>query len=308
MPFFTIVIPLYNKAPFIAQTLRGVLAQTFTDYEVIIVNDGSTDQSEAIVKQFTDDRVVYYLRENKGVSAARNFGITVAKGSYIAFLDADDYWYPDFLQTIHRNIIRFPDQHVFSAAIEIETARRVIPAEYSVPGHHPVEVVDFFEASARECVLWTSASVFHKSVFEKAGQFDVQMRSGQDTDLWMRIGLHFPVVFDSKILARYVFDARSLSRDSKFLASKINFSKFASIEAQRPDLKRFLDQNRFSLAVKSRLAGDERSYQSLKTSIDPANLSAKRRILLLLPRFALRMLLRVNVWMADNGLAHSVFK
>ncbi len=308
MPFYTIVIPLYNKAPYIAQTLKGVLGQTFGDFEVIIVNDGSTDDGEQVVKRFDDPRIHYYLRENKGVSAARNFGVTMARADYIAFLDADDYWYPDFLQTIHRNIHRFADQRVFATAIEIETAHNIVPAQYSIRREHPVEVVDFFSASTKECVLWTSSAVFHKSVFETAGLFDVTMPSGQDTDLWMRIGLHYPIVFDWKILARYVFDAQSLSRGSRYLSSKINFARFDSLAATRPNLKRYLDQNRFSLAVKSRLAGDEMLYRKLKTAIDARNLNTKRRVLLQMPRFALAGLVRLNRWMANNGLANSVFR
>lgn len=308
MAFFSVVIPLYNKAPFIAQTLQSVLSQTYSDFEVIIVNDGSTDGSEAAVQQFEDSRIQYYLRENKGVSAARNFGITMAKADHIAFIDADDYWYPDFLQTMHRNILRFPQHRVFSCAIEIETAKNVIPAEYSIEREHPVMVVDFFKSSIREAVIWTSAAVFHKSVFDSTGVFDAQLRSGEDIDLWIRVGLQYPIVFDWKILARYVFDARSLSRDRTHHVSKTNLSKFAEREKANPDLKQYLDLNRFSLAVKSKLNGDNRTFQKLKDDIDLKNLSTKRKVLLHLPGFALRALLRFNQWLADNGLGNSVFR
>jgi len=141
MPFFSVIIPLYNKEPFIADTLNSVLSQTFPDFEIIIVNDGSTDAGEEKVLQFKDPRIRYYIRENKGVAAARNLGITLANAPYIAFLDSDDLWYPDFLQTIHRNIGRFPEQKVFSAAIEIETAKNIIPAQYSIKKTGYVEVV-----------------------------------------------------------------------------------------------------------------------------------------------------------------------
>lgn len=308
MALFSVVIPLYNKAHFIAQTLQSVLSQTFTDFEIIIVNDGSTDNSEAEVNQFDDDRINYYQRENKGVSAARNFGITMAKADYIAFIDADDYWYPDFLQTMHRNILRFPEHQVFSCAIEIETSKNIVPADYSIEHEHPVMVVDFFKASFKEAVIWTSAAVFHKSVFERSGVFDTKIKSGQDTDLWIRIGLHFPVVFDWRILARYVFDAKSLSRNLSYTISKIDFSKFEEQEKYHPDLKRYLDLNRFSLAIKSKLNGDKTAFWTFAGGIDSKNLSAKRKILLQLPGNLLRLLLRLNKWLMENGLGNSVFR
>lgn len=308
MPFFSIVIPLYNKQHFVGQTLQSVLSQTFADFEIIIINDGSTDNSETAVKQFDDVRIQYYLRENKGVSAARNIGITMAKGNFIAFLDADDYWYPDFLQTMHRNIMRFPEQRVFSCAIEIETAKNIIPAEYAIERSHPVVVVDFFKASGIESVISTSTTVFHKSVFDRSGVFDTQMKSGEDTDLWIRIGLDFEVVFDWKILARYVFDPKSLSRDASKLASKINFTKFAQREQTNPDLKRYLDANRFALAIKSKRMGDKAMFRRLSDEIDRKNLSLKRKILLGAPRPILELLIKCNRWLANNGLSNSVFR
>lgn len=308
MPFFSVVIPLYNKEAFIGQTLQSVMAQTFTDFEIIIVNDGSTDAGENKVLAFQDPKIRYYLRENKGVSAARNFGITLARADFIAFLDADDYWYPDFLQNMHRNITRFPDQKVFSCAIEIETAKNFVPAEYSIDRRHPVEIVDFFKGSFKETVLWTSATIVHKSAFDRSGVFDTKMRSGEDTDLWIRIGLDYPIVFDWKIMARYGFDPKSLSRDRSYMVSKINFSKFAELEQTRPDLKKYLDLNRFALAIKSKLNGDEKAFRQLSQGIDRDNLSNKRKILLQLPGGILRGLLQINRWLAENGLVNSVFR
>lgn len=308
MPFFSVVIPLYNKEAFIGQTLQSVMSQTFSDFEIIIVNDGSTDAGEAKVLSFQDPRIRYSLRENKGVSAARNFGITLAQSQFIAFLDADDYWYPDFLQTMHRNIARFPDQKVFSCAIEIETAKNFVPAEYSIERNHPVEVVDFFKGSFKETILWTSATVVHKSVFDQSGVFDTQMKSGEDTDLWIRIGLDYPIVFDWKIMARYGFDPKSLSRDQSYIVSKINFSKFDQLEPTHPDLKKYLDLNRFALAIKSKLNGDHKAFRQLSQGIDWNNLSHKRKILLRLPGGVLRALLHLNRWLAENGLVNSVFR
>ena len=100
MATISIVIPLYNKGFIISETLDSVLAQTFTDFEIIIVNDGSTDNGFEIVSQFSDKRIKLFQQQNKGAAAARNLGIEKATGELIAFLDADDYWYPNHLEVV----------------------------------------------------------------------------------------------------------------------------------------------------------------------------------------------------------------
>ena len=308
MPFFSVVIPLYNKEKFIGNTLQSVLGQTFSDFEVVVVDDGSTDSSAATVKQFTDSRIQYYSKENEGVSTARNFGINAAASDFIAFIDADDFWYPDFLQTMHQNIQRFPDQMVFSAAIEVETARNLIPAQYSIQKTGVCELVDFFEASCKEAVIWTSAAVFHKDVFQKCGVFDMAIKSGQDTDLWMRIGLVYKVVFCWKVLARYVYDDNSLSKNMAYTATKINFSKFSELEKSNSKLKKYLDLNRFSLAIKSKIHNDPTGFNNFYHAIDLNGISWKKKILLKLPPFLLKRLIRVKRQLAEVGLGNSVFK
>jgi len=116
----------------VENTIKSVLQQSFTDFELILINDGSTDQSEVKIKAFTDSRIRYYAKENEGVSTARNLGIEKAMADYLTFLDADDYWYPDFLETMLASIREFPEHKIFSAAIEVETPHKVFPAQYSI--------------------------------------------------------------------------------------------------------------------------------------------------------------------------------
>ncbi len=308
MPFFSIVIPVFNKEKFIANTIKSVLQQRFVDYELIIVNDGSTDQSESKILSFDDKRIKYFSKNNEGASIARNFGIEQAKSNFITFLDADDYWYPDFLEEMYASIHEFPEQSVFSGAIEIENRKNIIPAVYSIPKQKPRMVVNYFEGSDMESVLCTSCAVFHKNVFEKVGQFDPVLRSGQDTDLWIRIGLHFPIVFSFKILARYVYDKQSLSRDKSYSGQKLDFSKFVEEEKHNEKLKKFLDLNRYSFALKCRLDNDYENYSRFKKDINPQSLSLRKKILLETPAFLLRILLKVNLILVQVGITKTVFK
>ncbi len=308
MPQFSIIIPLYNKEKFIENTLKSVLQQSFTDYEVLIINDGSTDASETKILAFKDDRIQYFYKENEGVSEARNYGIEKANSEYITFLDADDYWYPNFLEEMFSNIAKFPEQKVFAAAIEIENTKNVIASSYSIPKSTESIVVNYFEASYQEGVIFTSCAAFHKSVFETIGNFDPKIKSGQDTDLWIRIGLVYPVVFSFKILTRYIFDPNSLSKKKSLLNQKLDFSKFTEAEKSNPGLKKFLDLNRYSLAIKSKLNDDKVSFYKFKSDINLGNLSLKRKILLNLPGFVLHFLLRVNLLFVQLGWSKSVFK
>lgn len=308
MPFFSVIIPLFNKEKFIEATLKSVLNQTFIDFEILIIDDGSTDNSAPIIKGFNDARIRYYYKENAGVSSARNDGIEKAEANYISFIDADDYWYPDFLEEMYKVIQKHPEQKVFSAAIEIETSKKVIPASYSIVKTSDYEIVNYFTASSKETVICTSCAVFHKNIFEEIETFDIEVKSGQDTDMWIRIGMNCPVVFSWKILARYVYDENSLSKNKNYLNKKINFSKFEEQEKTNPSLKKFLDLNRFSLAIKSKLIADVENFNSYSKAIDVKNITIKKRILLLMPSAILKTLINLKLILANKGFGNSVFK
>ena len=308
MPYFSVIIPLYNKERFVVETLKSVLAQSFTDFEVLIINDGSTDLSEEKIFQFKDNRIRYFAQKNQGVSKARNFGIEMASSEYITFIDADDYWYPYFLQEMFLAIAKYPEQKIFAGAIETETSQIAIPAQYSIQKEGDYQIVNYFQASNKTSVLWTSCAVFHKNIFLENGVFDANLKSGQDTDLWIRIGLIYPIVFCWKILARYVYDADSLSKKTKYIPYKLDFSKFSEAEKTNPSLKKFLDLNRFSFAIKSKMNGDENNFERFKNAISYGNLSLKKRILLELPAPVLKSLLELNLLLVRVGLSKSVFK
>jgi glycosyltransferase involved in cell wall biosynthesis len=308
MPFFTVIIPLYNKENFIENTLKSVFAQTFEDYEIILINDGSTDNSETIVLKYQDKRIRYFSKENQGVSKTRNFGIKLAESDYICFLDADDYWFPTFLEEIKLAIDKNSDQKVFATAIEIQTLKNTFSAKYSITKNDPIQIVDFFESSQMESVIRTSSSVFQKEVFETVGQFDENLKISEDTDLWIRIGLKYKVVFIWKILSRYVFDKKSISRNFSYVFEDEFFEKHKHTELSNPKLKRYLDLNRFSAILKFKLTGNQQQAKKLSDKIDLKNLTLKKQFLLKLPSFCLPLLVKLKQLLADFGLGNSIFK
>jgi len=308
MPFFSVVIPLYNKQFFIGNTLKSLLNQDFCDFEVIIINDGSTDESEKIVLEFEDQRIRYFTQINQGVSLARNYGIEKANANYIAFLDADDFWHPDFLAVMHQYIIQFPEHKVFASAIEIETSKTVFKPEYAIKESGDYAIVDYFESSVKESVIWTSSAVFNRNVFARSGVFNEQLKVLEDIDLWIRIGLHFKIVFIWKVLSRYVYDGASLSRNQMNYTYTNTFSAYSTAAKNNPALKKFLDLNRFSLAIKSKLMGDRSGFKKYLNEIQHENLDHKKRLLLQLPSFVLRILIQIRIFLANAGLISNVFR
>jgi hypothetical protein len=163
--------------------------------------------------------------------------------------------------------------------------------------------VNFFDASKKECVLWTSSVCIHKSIFEKVGDFDTNIKYGEDTELWIRIGLQFPIVFIRKILARYVYDKKSNSRNLNYFFEDYTFEKYAAEEKNNPALKKYMDLNRFSAVIKCRLNGEWRIAIDIESEIDLKNLSFKKRVLLELPPIMLKPLIGMQ-----HFLGNSVFR
>jgi len=309
MSFFSIIISLYNKEKHIKATIESVLAQTFEDFEVIVVNDGSTDGSEAVVNSISDPRIKYFKQDNKGASSARNAAISKASGPYLALLDADDIWQENYLETINQLIKSHPDHHVFATAVNIETSNGVIRSVYSIKDirDKDIYIVDYFESSYTNTVLTSSSTVVHQSVFDRVGTYDTSLKSGQDTDLWIRIGLDYKIVFINEVLVTYRYAKRSLSNRTK-RADKPRFDNYVQFESVNPGLKKFIDLNRFSMAILSKLENDPTSFKRFEKEIDYNNLNKKQQFLLKQPTSVIRCLHFFKKRMQHLGIHLSAFR
>lgn len=208
---FSLIIPLYNKAPYIQRAIDSVLNQSFSEYEVIVVNDGSTDGGEELVKEKYGDQVILINQTNQGVSAARNKGIAHSRFEFLAFLDADDFWHSDFLDCI-------------SHVIEKYTEIKMIGTSYSNDSLHSkiealeVELIEDYFALADYNTLFTSSStVIHKSFFENNTAFKSHLVRGEDIDIWLRafdffgraVYIQAPLMFyDLKASTSHVFSPK----------------------------------------------------------------------------------------------------
>ncbi|REE27209.1 glycosyltransferase involved in cell wall biosynthesis [Winogradskyella pacifica] len=294
MAFFSVIISVYNKENYIQHTIKSVLNQSFKDFEVIIINDGSTDKSEAVINSFDDYRIRLLCIKNQGASNARNTGIKTATTDYIALLDGDDTWDASYLQYMFDAITAFPNINIFSAAIAQKYENKVVPVPYSFKQTELYGVYNYFKASKKYTLLTSSSVVFKKSVIEKSGVFDTSLITGEDTDMWIRFGLHFEILFINKLLTYYHHDDYSLSNTNFDLEKKPNFDSYFEYEKTNSSLKDFLDRNRYSMAVLSKLQNDNKSFLYYTSHLDRKNISIKQRLLLKSPKWLLQLLLKLQ--------------
>lgn len=214
----SIVIPLYNKEKTIASTLQAILNQTFTDYEIVIVNDGSTDNSVAEVEKIHDAHVRLINQQNAGVSAARNRGMEEAKGELIAFLDADDKWKPEYLATQYQLSWKYPECSVFACNYEFhDTAGNVKPTIiHKLPFVGETGILtNYFEvASCSHSPLWTSAVMVKKQALLSVGGFPVGIKSGEDLLTWARLACKYQIAYSKSVQAIFC-ESPSDSNQSK---------------------------------------------------------------------------------------------
>ncbi len=308
MTYFSVIIPLYNKENFVEATIQSALNQTFIDFEIIVINDGSTDKSAEKVSQITDSRIQLLTTENQGVSATRNLGIEKASGKMIAFLDADDYWFPNHLQNLFELGEMFPEQKVFANAIQVQTGKKIFNATYSIPVTPKIQLLNFFNASLDQAVLFTSATAVDRRFLKQLGGFDETLKTDEDTDLWIRIGLESLVVFNQNIGVKYNFDSKGLSKNTSFFVQKTDFSKYQNLEKTNPALAQFLSIHRFSIALKSKISGNKEQYIRFNNLISKDLLSKKQRLLLNLPPTLLRFIFSTKIFLERFSIRLSAFK
>ena len=207
-PTVTVVIPTYNRKGLLPRALTSVARQTRPPDEVIVVDDGSTDDTEGLVRrEFPDVR--YLQQENRGVAAARNRGIREAKGEWLAFLDSDDEWLP---QKLTRQLDELREQPEFllchTNEIWIRRGRRVNPMK-----KHAKSGGYIFDKCLPLCVISPSSVLIHRSLFERVGPFDESLPACEDYDLWLRITSILPVLYlEEPLILKYGGHTDQLSR------------------------------------------------------------------------------------------------
>jgi glycosyltransferase involved in cell wall biosynthesis len=201
---FSVVIPLHNKETTVGRALQSVLNQTVQDFEVIVVNDGSTDQGPFLVKSISDPRIRLIDQENQGVSAARNRGIAEAKHELIAFLDADDEWLPEFLETIRRMVVRYLDCGLYATRyfLQSPSGKRQPAVVRGLPDAFEGILENYFKTAVRSNPpVCSSAICARKTALLKIGGFPVGVISGEDLLTWARIAVRCDIAYSMLCLS-----------------------------------------------------------------------------------------------------------
>ena len=209
MPLVTVILPTWNRVKLLSRSVDSVLSQTFKDYELIIVDDGSTDSTHEFLNLFYDKIRTFIFDRNHGVSKARNFAISNSSSDWIAFLDSDDYWHPEKLQK-QIDLTKIVDQcpiH-FTDEIWIRNGVKVNPKK-----KHQKKDGWIFQPSLELCLISPSSVILKRELLERHGMFDETLPVCEDYDLWLRLTFRYKVaLLNQKLMTRYGGHADQLSK------------------------------------------------------------------------------------------------
>lgn len=216
-PVVSVVIPAYNDARFIGQALRSVLAQTYRSLDIVVVDDGSTDETAEIARSF-EPRVRVFRQANSGAAAARNHGLTLAKGEYVAFLDADDFWHPRKTELQLRHLQTCPEcAAVYCRKIELHESIAAPSWDGTSSGPPDALAADPRESGwlylelLRSSLVHTSTVMASRAVIDRVGLFDESLRKGQDLEFWLRLSRLAPIHMLDAVLSAYRIHTASIS-------------------------------------------------------------------------------------------------
>ncbi|KKH17589.1 hypothetical protein DU48_06245 [Methanosarcina mazei] len=202
----SVVVPLYNKELYVERAITSILNQTFQDFEIIVVNDGSTDNSAKVVMNIRDSRISLIQQENGGVSKARNTGIQKSKSELIAFLDADDEWMPGFLEKILKLRNKYPSAGIYAMSMKNEYIDSILVTHPELKDLVPEEdlLANYFKVYKKGIGIFCASSVaIPRNILLEYSGFKVGFWWGEDVDLWGRIALKYPIAYSSLVGAFY---------------------------------------------------------------------------------------------------------
>ena len=234
MPKITAILPTWNRAEWLEKSIQSVLDQTFGDFELVVVDDASTDSTAEIIERYSGKIRTIVFSENRGVSAARNAAIKNSDSEWIAFLDSDDFWHPDKLQKqIAQTKMRPACPLHFTDEIWIRNGVRVNPKK-----KHQKKEGWIFQPSLALCLMAPSTVILRRELFEVHGLFDENLPVCEDYDLWLRLTAQHPVaLLDEKLMTRHGGHADQLSRSDwgidRYRVQSIQ--KILNTESLRPE-------------------------------------------------------------------------
>lgn len=252
VPFFSVIIPTYNRGKMILKTIDSVLNQLEQDFEILVVDDGSTDETKELIKPLKDKRLRYFFKENGERGAARNFGIKQALGHYVTFLDSDDLFYNDHLQ-VARSFIENNDTKVFFQQFEFTNEKGTKSPNFE-PSARVLNDLLVKKGNFFACMgVFARREVLLENLFNE----DRNLAGSEDYELWLRLAARYPIHYSDKVTSTLIFhEGRSV----------INVDKNQLIKRKELMLRYLFDDSMFAAKYgshKSQIYADAYSYISL---------------------------------------------
>ena len=308
MPVISVVIPVYNKEKFIENTIYSVLNQTLSDFELIIVDDSSTDKSLSIIDSIKDKRIKTYSIKNSGVSKSRNYGVEKSTSNLIAFLDADDLWKNNHLEQLYKLYLENPNCGMYAMSYIKNINFKSYKKSYFGLSNFSGILENFFTSSSVDCIASSSSVMIPLNVFKKINGFNENLKKREDTALWIKIALNYKIAFSTITTVEIVINEHGNHLSKSHENPWCFFDLFKFQEQNNVDLKKFLDLNRFSEAINFKLNKEHNNFKIITKSINYRNLNFKQKILIKTPFRILLFLKKIQSYLLKKNIYITTFK
>ena len=308
MPVISVVIPVYNKEKFIENTIYSVLNQTLSDFELIIVDDSSTDKSLSIIDSIKDKRIKTYSIKNSGVSKSRNYGVEKSTSNLIAFLDADDLWKNNHLEQLYKLYLENPNCGMYAMSYIKNINFKSYKKSYFGLSNFSGILENFFTSSSVDCIASSSSVMIPLNVFKKINGFNENLKKREDTALWIKIALNYKIAFSTITTVEIVITEHGNHLSKSHENPWYFFDLFKFQEQNNVDLKKFLDLNRFSEAINFKLNKEHNNFKIITKSINYRNLNFKQKILIKTPFRILLFLKKIQSYLLKKNIYITTFK
>lgn len=308
MPVISVVIPVYNKEKFIENTIYSVLNQTLSDFELIIVDDSSTDKSLSIIDSIEDKRIKTYSIKNSGVSKSRNYGVEKSTSNLIAFLDADDLWKNNHLEQLYKLYLENPNCGMYAMSYMKNINFKSYKKSYFGLSNFSGILENFFTSSSVDCIASSSSVMIPLNVFKKINGFNENLKKREDTALWIKIALNYKIAFSTITTVEIVITEHGNHLSKSHENPWYFFDLFKFQEQNNVDLKKFLDLNRFSEAINFKLNKEHNNFKIITKSINYRNLNFKQKILIKTPFRILLFLKKIQSYLLEKNIYITTFK
>lgn len=304
---FSVIIPLYNKVNYIGTAIQSVMNQTFTDFELLVIDDGSTDQSFKEAQTHENNQIKIFTKTNGGTASARNVGIAKSTGTYVCFLDGDDFWKPNFLELINVLINKFPEAGMYGTGYAFQKKNKTYhPGWHGLPNDKTQLLVpNYFNSILYgEQIITASSVCISKSVLDEFSGFNEQIRYTEDQELWNKIALHYPIALDKTVAAIYRQDAigmktkRIPKHELEFAACLQKILDVNKVPSEHiRDAEKIIAANLIGVASLNLMAGDKKTARKFlsdpRTSAMPKRKAAWEK-LVSLPTFLVKNMYRLR--------------